>query len=184
MSEYNKRSVVLDHNFPVMPIILMAAAIILRLVSGGPLLEGIIFHACAVLMIMGMILHRMNLQILTGIGTLGYALYSLVSVVKSLMSYEYLSFLNVFAIILFLLVVAAYTVAGLHYVLRRPKPGKSAKLILMIPLTCLWIIYALMLFISVCRYVPLTTAVSVLINHLSFILMTFALMIYTPFREA
>ncbi|MBQ3574947.1 MAG: hypothetical protein IJA26_04720 [Clostridia bacterium] len=185
MSEYNnKRGVVLDHNFPVMPIILMAAAIILRLIGGGKLADCFVFHACAVLIIMGMILHRLNLQILTGIGTLGYAVYSLFTVFRPYIYGETATFLTVFGTFVFLLAFAAYVVAGLHYVIRRPKPGKTAKLILMIPLVCLLLIYGIVMFINECRYLSGVLASYVLLNYLALILMSFALMIYTPFREA
>ena len=177
MSEYNKKGVVLDHNFPVMPIILMAFSIILGLISGGTLVDSFVFQTCAVLIIMGMILHRLNLQILTGIGTLGYAAYNLIRAVIPCARGYSLTFLNVFSIFICLLAVAAYVVSGLHYVLKRPKPGKSAKLILMIPFVCLLLIYAVIIAIYY-------SAVTVLLRQFSLILMSFALMVYTPFREA
>ncbi len=186
MSEYNKRGVVLDHNFPVMPIILMACAIFVRLTSGGALVETFIFHGCAILIIMGMILHRLNLQLLTGIGTLGYAAYNLYSIFESAYYISRYGFDagNFFFVFISLLAFAAYVVSGLHYVIRRPKPGKPAKLILMIPLACLWMIYGIVLFFSALSNAPAAAAFAVLLKYIALILMSFALMVYTPFREA
>ena len=186
MSEYNKRGVVLDHNFPVMPIILMAGAILLRLFGHVRGIDTLIFHACAVLMIMGMILHRLNLQLLTGIGTLGFAVYNLCMIFRSAYFISGYGFDggNFFNIIISLLAFAAYVVSGLHYVIRRPKPGKPAKLILMIPLVCLLMIMGVVMFFHVLSYASAAVALSALLKYCAEILMAFALMVYTPFREA
>lgn len=189
MSE-SKKGVFVTPNVPVMSIILMVFALILRLLPS--FVEGMGFtirvflpYVAMLMMLMGMILHKKNLQLLTGIGTLLFALTSLFSLLISLfgMYIPYgMNAMNVLSLLIDLVAFAAYTVTGLHYVLRRPKPGKAAKLILMIPLTFLLIIDTIIRIILLLEYgyVP----VWVLTSLLSEILMAFALMVYTPFREA
>ena len=191
MSEYNKRGVVLDHNFPVMPIILMVFALICRFIplSANIGYQGFfsyLYFISMVLMFFGIVLHRANMQILSGIGTLVIAAYNFYLVIDrvsyiSLYGFEFDSLFNIFV---YALALAAFTVTGLHYVLRRPKPGKSAKLILMIPLTCFWIIQVIVQIISLAAASSSFSPVLLLLNCLANILMAFALMVYTPFREA
>ena len=190
MSEFsNKKGVVLDHNFPVMPIILMAFALILNFIPlavyrGYQGFTSYLYFASMILIFTGIVLHRVKMQILTGIGTLLFALLEIIGFISN--AYIYIghsiyTFKTVFTMLLSLVAIAAFTVSGLHYVLRRPRPGKAPKLLLMIPLCCLWIIYMIMILVI---YIGVTNPVYLLLLNLSYILTAFALMIYTPFREA
>ena len=181
--ESKKSGVFMAPKFPVMPVILMIFALIFRAV---PLVVNIRYNSFVIylyfiamlLMFAGMVLHKLKMQILTGIGTLILAAYNTYTIINDVY-YLASGWANVWTVCeLFtsLLATAAFTVTGLHYVLRRPKPGKSAKLILMIPLTCLMLIYMIH---TLGYYNP----VFVLMNWLSSLVMYFALMIYTPFRE-
>lgn len=189
MSQYNRKpGVALDHNFPVMPIILMVFALICSFI---PLVANFryqgftsyLYIIAMLLMFVGMVLHRVKMQVLTGIGTLLLAAYNIYSAINSIY-YIASGYANGWIVIdsfVSLLAIGAFTVTGLHYVLRKPKPGKSAKLILMIPLACIALIYTIVRAIgSISYYNP----VFMLLLGLSDVLMYFALMIYTPFREA
>lgn len=188
MSEYNKKGVVLDHNFPVMPIILMVFALICRFIPLATTIKyepfsSFFFSACMLLIFAGIVLHRVRMQVLTGIGTLAIAatqLYAAVIEITYIARYDFESG-SIYNIIIELLCVAAFTVAGLHYVLRRPRPGKAPKLILMIPLSCLLFIDLL---VRVIKCIGYYNPIFIICSGLASIFMAFALMIYTPFRRA
>ena len=133
----------------------------------------------------GIVLHKVKMQVLAGIGALIIAAYNLYTAFEIVYFFSKYGFEMGIIINLFvnLLAVAAFTVSGLHYVLKRPKPGKSAKLILMIPLSCMWIIQMIVRVISIATSVVGFNPVFIILSYLSDVLMAFALMIYTPFRE-
>lgn len=191
MSEYNKKGVVLDHNFPVVPIILMVFSLICAFI---PLAASVgyqgfmpyLYFVCMLLVFATLVLHRVKMQILAGIGTLviaAYNLYEAFNMIWYTVNYGSSGYI-IFYMLIYLLGAAAFTVTGLHCVLRRPRPGKSAKLLLMIPLTCLWIIQLIINLVSGYASSSGFTPAYLMLNCVGDILLAFALMIYTPFREA
>ena len=191
MSElYENRNsgVFMAPKFPVMAVILMVFALICSFIPlaanfGYQRFTAYLYFIAMLLIFVGLVLHKVKMQILTGIGTLILAAYNIYTAVNSVyyMATGYANGWIICDLFISLLAIAAFTVTGLHYVLKRPKPGKSAKLILMIPLACLTLVYVIVRAIgSMSYYNP----AFLLLMGLSDMLMFFALMIYTPFREA
>jgi len=184
MVDHNKHSVFIAPHTPVASIILMVLSIAAKLSFGNFALYNCIFLISALLILAGMVLHRKNLQLLTGIGALMIALDSLYLLISNdlflILVAESPTFVELQDVLIETLAIAAFTVSGLHYVLRKPLPGKTPKLILMIPLTCLWITRAFMHIWGITGIYP----VKILVFYMSHCLMAFSLMVYTPFRKA
>ncbi len=180
----NKPGVFITPKIPVVSIILTALSFLGKIYFKNFALYNCIFLFSALLMLCGMILHKKNMQLITGVGALLFALDSLYLLISADLSFilyaESPTFVELFDILTETLAIAAFTVSGLHYTLKKPSPGKAPKLILMIPLTCLWIIRALMHIWGITGIYP----VKILVFYLSHCLMAFSLMVYTPFRKA
>ena len=180
--ETKEKSVLVDPRMPVVSIILMAIALIIEILS--PFAFGIVSGLNLLafpLLLAGMILHKKNLQVLTGIGALIIAVLHLYYVFRDIggfiNGYVNLSFFGIFVN---LLTAAAYIVSGLHYVLRKGRPGRVGKLILMIILIFFGLISLFLNLITYIEYgVPLYMLLAVLPSFLS----SFAMMFYTPFRR-
>jgi len=186
--ENRNKGVFMAPKFPVMAVILMVFALICSFIPlaaniGYQGFTAYLYFIAMLLIFVGLVLHKVKMQILTGIGTLILAAYNIYSAVNSVyyMATGYANGWIICDLFISLLAIAAFTVTGLHYVLKKPKPGKSAKLILMIPLACLTLIYMIVRVISLVNYYNPTF---ILLNFISDLLLYFALMIYTPFREA
>ena len=95
--ETKRKSIIVDPRMPVVSIILMAIALLASVFSLIAFRSFAYLNFFSMLLIfVGMILHKKNLQILTGIGTLIIALTHLIYVIGCLVQYIIVHYTKIF----------------------------------------------------------------------------------------
>ena len=174
---------VLKEKMPVAAIILMGLAVLcymLKILGYFSYMRSIMsifgnlmsFSGCS-LMFIGMLLHKKKGQLLTGIGALTIAFNEIISIITSF------GYTDGFTILLEILFIGAYTVAGLYYLLKKPALGMPVKLIVFCLDLTAYLLYMSRSIISIFRYSDGMLVFVILWN----IFLAVSLMIYNPFKR-
>lgn len=187
MSELNESKTArirLTEKMPVASTILAGIVFLLdavsRIANGSFSLWGALYLLSFSLILLGLILHKKNLQLLTAIGCFLFAVSNIIGLAT--FYYNFISFFQVVNLLLYLFCTAGYTVAGLYYITKKPVLGMPLKMILMIiimALCTLRILPLLHAMLSIPGYPP-AIIMGVVIDLLS----ALSVMLYTPFRKA